>query len=324
MSSAAHRLVSVIVPAFNAERTLEATLRTAAAQSHRDLEIVIIDDGSTDRTADIASRFCSREPRARLIEADHAGVAAARNRGIAESAGAWIAPLDADDLWHTDKLQRQLEIFASRSECVALVYSWFRKIDHLGRITIEPPFTPVVEGQVLERHLRWNFIGNASSALIRRSAMTSLGYEPSLQAAGNQGCEDYLLQLQLAQCFEFACAPAFLTGYRISPSAMSADSLRMARSHVQMYGILVDQLGGRARHIARSELARWQMLVGLIELRRGSLAQSLADIGTAARASVPAALAVVFEQGLRFMPSASRGVQSPVMGCEFASVSPDA
>ena len=321
MSSSGHGLVSVIVPAFNAEATLSATLNSVAAQSHRDLEIVIVDDGSTDGTADIARRFCNDQPRARLITADHEGVAAARNRGIAESVGRWIAPLDADDLWHPEKLQRQLEVFASRAESVALVYGWFRKIDHYGRV-VEPPFAPVIEGCVLERHLRWNFIGNGSSALMRRSAMEGIRYNQALQAAGNQGCEDYLVQLQLAGRFEFACARAFLTGYRQSSAAMSADGLRMARSHAQMYTILLDQLQGRAHAIARDELARWQMLVGLVELCRGRAVDGFAQIAAAGRTSVPAALASGFEQAAKRIRGSWR-TEERLIGANFASYSPD-
>src|SRR5438067_5755150 len=104
--------VSVIVPAWNAEETLLETLESAAAQTHRNLEILIVDDGSTDRTGDIAAGFCASEPRALLLRQDHRGLAAARNRAIDEAKGDYIAPLDADDLWHAQKIERQLQTFA--------------------------------------------------------------------------------------------------------------------------------------------------------------------------------------------------------------------
>jgi glycosyltransferase involved in cell wall biosynthesis len=113
-------LVSVIIPAFNSAATLGDTLASAAAQSHRALEIIVIDDGSTDATARIAADFCARHPRARLISQTNQGVAAARNRGIAEAKGEFVAPLDADDLWHKDKIARQVAAaLASVSPSVA-------------------------------------------------------------------------------------------------------------------------------------------------------------------------------------------------------------
>jgi glycosyltransferase involved in cell wall biosynthesis len=102
--SGARPLVSVIVAAYNAEATLAETLRSALAQSYRPVEIILVDDGSTDRTAEIASSFAE----VILIRQANAGVAAARNAGIRASRGEWLAPLDADDLWHPAKLERQV------------------------------------------------------------------------------------------------------------------------------------------------------------------------------------------------------------------------
>ena len=106
--SSATPLVSVIIPAFNAGESLRETLESAARQSWQHLEIIIVDDGSTDQTARIAADFCAADERAKLISQSNHGVSAARNRGIAETRGAWIAPLDADDLWHPEKVERQL------------------------------------------------------------------------------------------------------------------------------------------------------------------------------------------------------------------------
>ena len=116
---------------------LAETLQSAAAQTHRSLEILIVDDGSTDRTAEIAVEFCTSEPRARLIRQGNCGVAAARNRAIDEAKAEYIAPLDADDLWHPQKIERQLETFAASPPGVGLVYCWYASIgcDEPGTVT---------------------------------------------------------------------------------------------------------------------------------------------------------------------------------------------
>jgi glycosyltransferase involved in cell wall biosynthesis len=249
-------LVSVIVPAWNAQATLLETLRSAAAQTHRKLEILIVDDGSTDGTAEIAAKFCESDNRARLIRQANAGVAAARNRAIDESMGEWIAPLDADDLWHREKIERQLCRAAEAAPDVGLIYCWYRMIDGEGRVT-EPPWAPVMEGWVFRDHLKWNF-GTGSSPLIRRSALANLRYDPELQRAGNQGCEDWLLQLQIAARWKVACTRAFLLGYRARADNMSSDAARMIRSHIQMYEIIQRQFPDRERRIVERELARWR------------------------------------------------------------------
>lgn len=252
-----HPLVSVIVPAWNAEQTLAETLQSAAAQTHRDLEILIVDDGSTDRTPDIAAEYCASDPRARLIRQDNRGVAAARNRAIDEATGEYIAPLDADDLWQPEKIERQLRTFAESPPSVGLVYCWYRMIDDGGSVT-EAPWAPVMEGSVFRRHLKWNF-GTGSSPLIRRSALGALRYSRELGEAGNEGCEDWLLQLNIAAGHEVACTRAFLLGYRQSAAAMSADKDRMIRSHVQMYEIVRRDFPGRETRTVERELARWRV-----------------------------------------------------------------
>lgn len=103
-----HPLLSVIVPAYNAERFLGAALESIFAQTYRPIETIVIDDGSTDGTANVARAF----PDVRYAFQAHAGIGAALNHGIALAAGAYFSFLDADDLWTENKLTRQMECFA--------------------------------------------------------------------------------------------------------------------------------------------------------------------------------------------------------------------
>jgi glycosyltransferase involved in cell wall biosynthesis len=244
---------------------LRETLQSAAAQTHRKLEIIIVDDGSTDSTADIAAEFCASEPRARLIRQARGGLAAARNRGIDEARGDYVAPLDADDLWYPAKIERQLATFAASGPGVGLVYCWYHMIDGEGRVT-EPPWSPVMEGSVFREHLRLNF-GTGSSPLIRRSALGDLRYSTELSRPEAGGCEDWLLQLQIAAHYEIACTREFLMGYRIRPDSMSADPLRMIRAHMHMYEILQREFPGRESRAVAGELARWRARHALLNRR---------------------------------------------------------
>src|SRR4051812_29793927 len=110
------QLVSAVIPAFNAERTINDTLRSVRSQTHRNLEIIVVDDGSTDRTRSIVEEHASRDSRVTLISQVNAGVAAARNVGWQSSHSEWIAFLDADDLWAPTKIEKQLEVMIAGGE----------------------------------------------------------------------------------------------------------------------------------------------------------------------------------------------------------------
>lgn len=224
-------LVSVVIPAHNAERFVAQTLRSVLAQTYRNIEVLVINDGSTDRTEAIVRRFAQQDARVRLLTQSNAGVAAARNLGIQRARGQLIAPIDADDLWHLDNLAKQVEHLLKLPDSVGVVYSWSLDIDqqnqqtggfHAARIT----------GDVHATLLCHNFLGNASCTLIRRSCLVAVGgYSEQFQAQQIQGCEDWDLYLRLAERYEFGVVPEFLVSYRKLQHSMSYDYRRMANSH---------------------------------------------------------------------------------------------
>jgi glycosyltransferase involved in cell wall biosynthesis len=115
-------LISCIVPVYNCERYLGETLDSVLAQTYEPLEIIVVDDGSTDQTAAIAARYA---PRVHYLWEPNAGEAAARNRGLSAARGDFVAFVDADDLWHPDKLQRQVARFVKRPE-IDLCFTCFQ------------------------------------------------------------------------------------------------------------------------------------------------------------------------------------------------------
>jgi glycosyltransferase involved in cell wall biosynthesis len=106
-------LVSVVIPAHNAERFIDEAIDSVLEQAHQRLEVVVVDDGSTDGTA---ARVRAYGDQVRYVHQTNAGVGAARNRGLALAAGDYIAFLDADDVWHPEKLEVELEIAARNPE----------------------------------------------------------------------------------------------------------------------------------------------------------------------------------------------------------------
>lgn len=223
-------LISVVVPAYNAAATLSETLDSVRAQTHRAIEIVVVDDGSIDDTAAIALRHASEDARVRLVRTRNEGVAAARNTGVAVSAGEYIAPIDADDLWKPTKLARQIEAMRQGGPKVGLVYAWTALLDMQGDVVALGP-RHLDSGDVSRRLWRTNLVGSGSCPLLRRQAMVRVGaYDESLHRQQAQGCEDWLLYMLVAQHFEYAVVPEYLTGYRRRAGSMSTDHLRMYRS----------------------------------------------------------------------------------------------
>lgn len=234
--------VTAVIPAYNAEATLDETLRSVRSQTHRALEILVVDDGSSDRTPEIALAHAAADRRVRLIRQANGGVAAARNRGVAEAKAALVAPVDADDLWAPTKIERQLAAMRRGGPAVALVYTWSALIDADSRI-VGFGDRSTEEGEVLARMCRGNLVGNGSAALMRRSAVLEAGgYSTTLRGQGAQGCEDLLLYCGIAARHRIAVTPDFLTGYRQSVGTMSRDLHQMRRS----WQLVAAEL--RARH----------------------------------------------------------------------------
>ena len=226
-------LVSVIIPAYNAERFIARTLQSVLAQTYTNLEVIVVDDGSGDGTAQIVKSIAQTDRRIIFLQQPNLGVAAARNLGISKSTGEFIAPIDADDLWYPENIVKQVQQMQSDSS-VGLVYSWSVDIDEndalLGGFRAAK-----IEGEVYNTLVCHNFIGNASASLIRRSCLGKANpYNCEMKLQNAQGCEDWELYLRIAENYQFRVVPEFLVGYRKLLSSMSGDYNQMAKSHASI------------------------------------------------------------------------------------------
>jgi glycosyltransferase involved in cell wall biosynthesis len=222
--------VAVVIPLHNGAGTIERTLDSVCGQSWRALEIIVVDDGSTDDGPERVARRAAEDGRIRLVSQANAGVAAARNFGASAATADYLAFIDADDLWAPDKIALQMLALAEGGPEVGLVYTWSALIDDTDRV-YSTWHRPTAEGRVFRELCRSNFVGNGSCALMRRAAFEAAGgYDPSLRARGAQGCEDLMIYLRIAERYEFRVVSRHLTGYRVTPGNMSSDALRMYRS----------------------------------------------------------------------------------------------
>jgi glycosyltransferase involved in cell wall biosynthesis len=224
-------LVSVVIPAYNAAATLGETLKSVRAQTHQNLEIIVVDDGSTDGTLSVYQAQATTDNRLRLISQRNGGVAFARNAGWQSARSGLIAFVDADDLWAPTKIERQLEVMRAGGEQMGLVYTWFAVLDETSRIRYKVVGRGI-SGNVLKSALKENFVGHASSPLIRCEALVRAGgFDSNLLDAGVHGCEDLLLYYRISREFQFGLVQEHLTGYRVVSGRMSSDRLRMFRSY---------------------------------------------------------------------------------------------
>jgi glycosyltransferase involved in cell wall biosynthesis len=250
--TAAAPVVSVVVPAFNAAAFLNATLESVLAQTHRKLEIIVVDDGSTDDTAAIAEHYVNRDGRVRLLRQCNAGVGAARNAALAFARGKYIAPIDADDVWHPTKIAAQVAVMEAGGERLGFVYCWSQTIDLAGAITgVFPPCD--ASGSVVEALVFRNFLHNASVPLFRASALREVGgYVTRAEQGGAQGCEDWELTVRVAERREVGVVREYLVGYREVIAGMSSGGKGMVGSYEHM----ITALRGRNPEIP-ARLLRW-------------------------------------------------------------------
>ena len=213
-------LVSVITPAYNAARFIGRTLGALRAQTFFDFEAIVVDDGSTDATADETLAAIAGDPRFRLIRQPNAGVAVARNRALSLARGRYVANLDADDLWAPTFLERTVAALEGAGEAATFAFARSLWIDSDDvQIGGEPPRleAPVDYREILVR----NPVGNGSAALMRRSAVAKAGgYDAGLVRDFGQ-TEDWQLLLELAAQGPVLVVEAPLVLYRIHATSSS-------------------------------------------------------------------------------------------------------
>jgi len=213
--------ISVIIPAFNAEKTIAETIASVQNQTFSDFEILVINDGSTDNTLEVIQTI--KDPRLHALSYENGGLPVARNRGISHSRGDFIAFLDADDLWFPDKLELQLAALQAQPEA-GLAYSWtYYKFESEEDSYADTSNS--FEGNVYANLLLKNFLQSGSNPLVRREVIDSIGYfDPQLKS-----CEDWDFYLRVAAKWSFALVKKVQIIYRQSATTMTANLSTMEK-----------------------------------------------------------------------------------------------
>lgn len=210
--------VSVVMPVHNGGVYLGHAVESILAQSFPDLEFVIIDDGSTDSTAEVLRRYEAADRRVRVYHQEKAGLVASLNRGCREAQASYIARMDADDIAFPDRLARQVE-FLDTHPLVAVVGSAVIRIDAAGR-EIKRNVCPTSHAEIVEA-LREYTCFTHPSVMLRADALAAVGgYRKAYKAA-----EDYDLWVRLSERYELANLPDPLLYYRVYPEQVSVRQL---------------------------------------------------------------------------------------------------
>ena len=221
--------VSIVMAAYNAASTIKESIRSVLAQSFTDWELIVVDDGSTDGTGEIAEEF--GDSRIRLITISRSGVVGARNLGISLSRAPLIAILDSDDLMTPQRLRLQIEVARLRPD-VGVHAGWFRDLE-TSKLGVSP-----LSGPAIKKFLQHGSSVCHSTVMFNTSALTYLPqYPQGLEVEGGEiaGAEDYALLWNLAQSGgRFLTLPVVLCRYR-APTSLEVTQRRreLARAHRQ-------------------------------------------------------------------------------------------
>lgn len=265
--------VSVVIPAYNAAAYLKECLQSALEQTSPVMEVLVVDDGSTDATIDIARSFGER---VRVLQQAQGGPAKARNLATQHAAGDWIAFLDADDFWQPEKIARQAEAIAADSAAV-LCYTGLLALKLDGElVAVPPPSTAYVD-----RMIRITNPGIPPSAvLVRRDTLLQVGGFSEVQ----RGCEDWDLWFRLRKQGHFVAVPSPDTVYRESLGGLSSNPEHMYQDFLRMLDrLLLQEFTGLERTLWRRRILSYQQYkaamtarhAGKPEVERRFLRQSL-------------------------------------------------
>jgi glycosyltransferase involved in cell wall biosynthesis len=259
--------VSVVIATYNYGRFLAGALDSALGQTFPDLEVVVVDDGSTDDTPQVIQPYL-RDARVRYHRTGHLGQAAAKNAGVQLARAPLVAFLDADDLWLPAKVERQVALFRTDPE-LGVVCTRRLLIDEHGReLLYEQP--PLYRGSVLQQIFPTNFVC-FSSAMVRRTVFDAVGlFDERLVLA-----VDYDLWLRVAQRFRFDYVDEPLVKYRVGHANLSRRVEERLRSVLRIMRRFLDDRGGRAQvdpAVVRNTFARAYFGLALARRNRSRLA----------------------------------------------------
>lgn len=221
--------ISIVIPVYNSEKTIRETINSVLAQTFTDLEIIVINDGSSDRTAAVVQQI--NDSRINIYNYLNGGPATSRNRGIKKSQGEYLSFIDGDDLWAKDKLEIQYQALQDNPQA-AVAYSGTDWIDEQGNF-LRHASAPGPSGHIYAYALLYNLFGSGSNFLVRREALFAVQASDedfdSFFDEFTKPSEDWDLCIRLAKKYEFVAIPQVQILYRRSLNSLSSQLIQQER-----------------------------------------------------------------------------------------------
>ena len=262
--------ISIIIPTYNAGQYIEEALASVFAQSFQDFEVIIVDDGSTDDTAQRVKALS--DSRILYVYKENQGPAIARNHGLNLVRGEYIAFLDVDDLWQPNKLEMHLNLMKN-SPLMGMSFSWFQILFDQPVQRLESPWFTPPKKRVLKfvDFLERNWTGHSSSVVLRTQCMKDCqGFDENFYTG-----EDYYLWLQIAQRgWEIGFLPEALSVYRRRTGSLTVDHLQIALDNLKLMEYLAAQVDAQYVSVVNRAVSLSWLDVAWSSLKRGHPAAS--------------------------------------------------
>ena len=262
--------VSVVIPSYNSARYVVTAVESVLGQTFRDYEILVVDDGSTDDTKEVLSKYGES---IRYLYKPNGGVSSARNYGIEKARGKYVALLDADDFWMPEKLAKQIAVLEA-DENIGLCYASTEKVDENMQTVIGYIEADSYEDYCEALLLNLNIVaGSCSSAIVRRDvAQQTNGFDAEFST-----CADWEYWLRLSLLTKFAPVSEYLVKYRVVAGSMSSDpfvSKRDTEGVLKKFFALTN-LPEKYKKLEKKSLSNNLMVVSGEFLHNGKIVESL-------------------------------------------------
>lgn len=243
-------LVSIIMPAFNAEKTIGGSIQSVLNQTYSNWELIIIDDGSTDSTFETIKNFS--DSRIKATRRENCGVASTRNYALSISKGEYIAFLDSDDLWLPEKLTKQVEILQTSDSSTGLIHTNYLEFDERTEYSPKPfknLFWLKTEGNVHEDLMVHDFVATLT-VMIKKEVIEKVG----IFSEDLHGTEDWDLWIRIAEHFTVQYIPTRLAKYRLVAGSLSKN---YSKYELELKKVLERHLEKKAVYKGNLRLGRW-------------------------------------------------------------------
>ncbi|MFZ5553495.1 MAG: glycosyltransferase family 2 protein [Bacteroidota bacterium] len=248
-------LVSVVIPVYNGEKFISQTISAVLQQTYKNMEIIVVNDGSTDKTKTILEQISS--PQLKVVHKSNSGVSDTRNAGISLAKGKYIALLDADDRWHPDNLEKKITLLES-DNTTGFVFSDMNNADENLRVT--GPAPKGKDDHLLENLLSWNgevIPGPCSNVVARKICFDEgIKFDSRLTTIADQH-----FTVQLASRYKGKRIPEVLWDYRIVAGSMSKSLAVMEKDMLNVYAIYRENKYFRSENFRRKCFANMYLIL---------------------------------------------------------------